>query len=98
MEQSTDSYVSEHGDAVLNRLHKKVSKLKKDRELEGRYMTVEELLQDREQQGLEQGIQQGLERMGRLCILMKNDDRLEEYVVASSSPELLEKLFKEYGL
>lgn len=61
-------------------------------------MTVEELLQDREQQGLEQGIQQGLERMGRLCILMKNDDRLEEYVVASSSPELLEKLFKEYGL
>lgn len=98
VEHSTESYVEEHNDATLNRLHEKVSKLKKDRRLEGRYMTVEELLKDREQQGMEQGMERGLDRMGRLCHLMKDDNRLEEFLEAAEKPELRERLFAEYGL
>lgn len=94
VEQSTDSYVKEHEDESLNRLHEKISKLKKNRGLEGRYMTVEELLKKRERQGLEQG----QERMGQLCQLMRKDGRLEEFGDATEKPELLEKLFTEYGL
>lgn len=86
--------VRKHNDATLNRLHEKVSKLKNDRRLEGRYMTVEELLKDREQQGMERG----LDRMGRLCHLMKDDNRLEEFLEAAEKPELRERLFAEYGL
>lgn len=94
--------VRKHNDATLNRLHEKVSKLKNDRRLEGRYMTVEELLKDREQQGMERGLEQGMERgldrMGRLCHLMKDDNRLEEFLEAAEKPELRERLFAEYGL
>ncbi|WP_075721314.1 hypothetical protein [Roseburia sp. 499] len=81
-------------------------------------MTVEELLKDREQQGMERGLEQGMERgleqgmergleqgmergldrMGRLCHLMKDDNRLEEFLEAAEKPELRERLFAEYGL
>ena len=45
LEHSTDDYVEEHSDVSLQRLHKKVTELKHDREWEGRYMTVGELIE-----------------------------------------------------
>lgn len=98
LEHSTDSYVKEHDDVALEQLHNRVSRLKKNRELEGRYMTVEELLKDRERQGLEQGKRLEQERMRKLCFLMQKDERLKEFIDAIQTPDLLEKLFTEYEL
>ena len=90
LEHSTDDYVEEHSDVSLQRLHEKVTELKQDREWEGRYMTVGELIDDKGQQERE--------KIGKLCLLMKNDGRLDEFVEAAAKPELFEELFTEYGL
>lgn len=48
---STDSYVNQIGDSAIDKLHEKVKRLKKSRELEERYMTVEELLKEEYKEG-----------------------------------------------
>ena len=102
IEQTTDEYVNEHKDDSLKQLHNHVSRLKKDRKLEGCYMTVEDLLKEQRKEWLERGMQQGqkesLENVGKLCALMNADGRMDEYISASQSPQQLQKLFKEYGL
>ena len=90
LEHSTDDYVEEHSDVSLQRLHEKVTQLKHDREWEGRYMTVGELIDDKGQQERE--------KIGKLCLLMKTDGRLDEFIEAAAKPELFKELFTEYGL
>ena len=94
LEHSTDDYVEEHSDVSLQRLHKKVTELKHDREWEGRYMTVGELIDSK---GRQEGVKMQ-EKIGKLFCLMNADGRLEEYAEAAAKPELFEKLFTEYGL
>lgn len=102
IERTDDEYVILHGNEKLTQLHRRVKELKKDRRLEGCYMTVEDLLREQKREGLEQGLEQGqkqsLENVGKLCMLMNADGRIEEYITASQSPEQLKKLFKEYGI
>ncbi|MDD6168798.1 MAG: hypothetical protein PUB46_01795, partial [Lachnospiraceae bacterium] len=86
--------VEEHSDVSLQRLHEKVTELKHDREWEGRYMTVGELIDSK---GRQEGVKMQ-ERIGKLCSLMRKDGRLEEFIDAVERPELLERLFTEYGL
>ena len=94
LEHSTDDYVEEHSDVSLQRLHKKVTELKHDREWEERYMTVGELIDSK---GRQEGVKMQ-EKIGKLFCLMNADGRLEEYAEAAAKPELFEKLFTEYGL
>ena len=90
LEHSTDDYVEEHSDVSLQRLHEKVTELKHDREWEGRYMTVGELIDSKGRQ--EQ------KRIGKLYSLMRKDGRLEEFADAAEKPELFKELFTEYRL
>lgn len=60
MENSTDAYVATVADHSINRLHNKITELKKERNLEARYMTFEELLKSREKDGIAKGISQGI--------------------------------------
>ena len=94
LEHSTDDYVEEHSDVSLQRLHEKVTELKHDREWEGRYMTVGELIDSK---GRQEGVKMQ-ERIGKLFCLMNADGRLEEFADAAEKPELFEELFTEYGL
>lgn len=55
MENSTDSYVSNVQENSITQLHERIRELKKFRELEERYMTIEELMKERELQGIEEG-------------------------------------------
>ena len=59
MENSTDAYVKHVTDESISQLHKKVKALKKERALEARYMTFEELLNQREQTGKAEGRAKG---------------------------------------
>lgn len=59
MEHSTDEYVSETQDVSIKKLHDKITELKKWRQLEERYMTGEEWIQEREWVAKEAGKAEG---------------------------------------
>lgn len=59
MTESTDSYVSEVTEQSIIQLHERVMALKKQRKLEARFMTGEELLRQREQKGRKTGFAEG---------------------------------------
>ena len=59
MEQSTDEYVSGVTEQSIIQLHEQVTELKKWRELEARFMTGEELMQQRERKGRLAGLAEG---------------------------------------
>lgn len=58
---STDAYVEMVKDERVKELHRKVQELKKNHDLEARYMRFEELLQRRENAGRELGLKEGRE-------------------------------------
>lgn len=60
VENSTDDYVSGIKDDSIERLHEKVTALKRWRGLEAKYMTFEELLKRRESKGKAEGITEGI--------------------------------------
>ena len=60
MEQSNDEYVSQLTEESIIKLHEKVTELKTWRRLEARYMTVEELLKDRESRVREEAKQEDI--------------------------------------
>lgn len=60
VENSTDDYVSGIKDDSIERLHEKVTALKRWRSLEAKYMTFEELLKRRESKGKAEGITEGI--------------------------------------
>lgn len=80
MENSTDAYVAMAEDETINKLHRKVAMLKKERNLEARYMTFEELLKSREKDGIAKGKAEAVLEL------------LEDY--GSVSEELTEKILK----
>ena len=84
IENSTDAYVATVTDASISELHEKVRKLKKERNLEARYMTFEELLKSRERDGIAKGKSEDILEL------------LEDY--GSVSEELIEKISTEQNI
>ena len=64
VENSTDDYVSGIKDDSIERLHEKVTALKRWRGLEAKYMTFEELLKRRESKGIAETVLTFLEVYG----------------------------------
>lgn len=61
VENSTDAYVDSIKDARINRLHEKITDIKKSRVLEERYMRFDELMKYAEQEGFKAGQEAGQE-------------------------------------
>ncbi len=59
MEDSSDKTVEENPDQSIQKLHDKVSELKQWRKLEGRYMTIEEMLKIKEKKSRKEGKAEG---------------------------------------
>lgn len=100
MENSTDAYVATVTEQSINKLHNKISKLKKERDLEARYMTFEELLRSREKDGISQGISRGIVQGKVEDILELLEDygsvpeQLTEKILAQQDVEILKKWHK----
>ena len=92
MENSTDAYVATVTDYSINKLHNKITELKKERDLETRYMTFEELLRSREKDGVAKGmavaILELLEEYGTIS------ETLKEKISAEEDLEVLKKWHK----
>lgn len=62
VEQSTDTFVEQTNDEIIKKLHEKVKELKKNHDLEERYMKFEELLERREAIGRQAMLQQLIQK------------------------------------
>lgn len=93
MEESTDEYVAAVEEEAINKLHARVRELKKQREMEARYMTVEELLKSREKEGRAEGLVEG--RAEAILELLEETgtvpETLREKILTEKDLELLKK-------
>ena len=94
VENSTDAYVQHISDGPVRKIHEKIGILKKNREWERRYMRFEELLQQSEQQGREEGSQQML----TLVEAMLADGEASESPRLKTEPAFLRQMLKKYHL
>ena len=96
MEDSSDKTVEENPDQSIQKLHDKVSELKQWRKLEGRYMTIEEMLKIKEKKSRKEGKAEGkaeavielLEDLGMVS------DELREKILNERDLEILSKWHK----
>ena len=94
VENSTDAYVQHIPDGPVHKIYEKIGILKKNREWERRYMRFEELLQQSEQQGREEGSQQML----TLVEAMLADGEASEIPRLKTEPAFLQQMLEKYHL
>ncbi len=87
MEQSTDEYVSGVTEQSIIQLHEQVTELKKWRELEARFMTGEELMQQRERKGKLEGKADAIFELLEDCGTVP--ESLREQIYAQKDAEVL---------
>ena len=98
VETSTKDYAEESGDEKIQELHRKVEILKKSRRLEESYMTMEELLADREAAGREVGKAEGCQLMLELITLMTKDGLAGDITRLGEDEAFCKSMLKKYHL
>ena len=98
LEDSTDSYVNNLQSEKIKKIHEKVVLLKKDRNLEERYMRLEEEFKLREKEGHKKGKEEGIKEIFSLMNAMKQNN--EEHLISllSEDQNFYEAKLKEYHL
>lgn len=92
-----DEYISKAYERLVNMSADE----KKRMEYEAREKAIRDhnwLMKTNLQRGMEQGMEKAEQRYSRLVKLMNEDKRLELLAKAAEDPELLHKLYEEYGL
>ncbi|MBR2057145.1 MAG: hypothetical protein IJ978_05755 [Clostridia bacterium] len=95
MEQSTDKYVEKIPENSIRRIHGRVQKIKQWRRMEERYMTMEELVQDRERKSHKEGLAEGLvEGLASAVLDLLSDmgsvpEALEAQIKSERNPDTL---------
>ena len=92
MEQSTDEYVSGVTEQSIIQLHEQVTELKKWRELEARFMTGEELMQQRERKGKIEGKADSIFELLEDCGMVP--ESLQEQIYAQKDAKVLTRWHK----
>lgn len=98
VENSTDRCAEMLQDQNVNRLHDKVTALKKSREWEDQYMMFTELLEDAKKEGLQQGLNQGQERMLLLIRRMLENGEVDQLPRLSEDESFLQEMYLKYQL
>ena len=97
VEESTNECVQIMNDEVVYRLHERVTSLKRSKKWRKQYMRFEELLQDAEKQGREEGCE---ETQKRLCVLIARMTEAGEADRLSmlSDADFLNEMFLKYQI
>ena len=98
IENSTDTCAAESENETIQEIHSKIKEMKKNRNLGVRYMQMEELLKKRELEAFREGREIERKRIKELALKLSGDGREKELIEAASNPNLLEKLYQEYGI
>ena len=98
--QDTDE--AETNDDYVRLLQEQIKRIKQNRDCEGKYMLLEEMMRDEReegrQEGREEGRQEGQERMSQLILLLLKQNRNEDIAKAAADRDYQEQLFKEFNL
>ena len=106
--QDTDNVKTD--DAYLRLLQERVKSIKQDRDWEGRYMLLQEMMSEERmagrkegleigrQEGLEAGRRESLDKMNELIILLSEQNRKDDIIKAANNKEFQEQLFREFHL
>ena len=98
--QDTDE--AETNDDYVRLLQEQIKRIKQNRDWEGKYMLLEEMMRDEReegrQEGREEGRQEGQERMRQLILLLLKQNRNEDIAKAAADRDYQEQLFKEFNL
>ena len=81
-------------DDYVRRIQEQIKRIKQNRDWEGKYMLLEEMMRDERMEGM----QKGQERINQLNILLSKQNRSEDIIKAASDKEYQEKLLKEFNL
>lgn len=87
-------------------LKEQIAAIKRNREWEGRFMLLEEMIADEREEamaeghakGLAEGEQLTLQKMNRLTQLLSKQNRIDDLVKAANDADYQEQLFKEFHL
>lgn len=90
--QDTDE--AETNDDYVRLLQEQIKRIKQNRDWEGKYMLLEEMMRDER----EEGRQEGQERMSQLILLLLKQNRNEDIAKAAVDRDYQEQLFKEFNL
>ena len=94
--QETDEAETE--DDYVKMLQERIKSIKKNRDWEGKYMLLEEMMREERMEGMQEGIQKGQERINQLNILLSEQNRGEDIIKAATDRDYQEQLFKEFNL
>lgn len=81
-------------DDYVRRIQEQIKRIKQNRDWEGKYMLLEEMMRDERMEGR----QEGQERINQLNILLSKNNRSDDILKAAADKEYQEKLFKEFDL
>ncbi len=95
---STDNYVSTISDDNVEKLHNRVKALKKNRQLEEKYMTYEEMMKVEYSKGERQGKEEGANRMLLLTSKMVADGMSQDIPRLSTDEDFLKEMLQKYQL
>jgi len=102
LEETTDTYVETTDDPTLRKIHGKVTQLKKSRELEERYMTFQEMLNDAREEGERVGEARGEARGTNqvLQLIKAMNEAGEGHLVSrlGEDPDFVEEMLEKYHL
>lgn len=95
---STDDYVERSGDFKLDKMHKRIKKLKQNRELEEKYMQFEEMLEKEHMNGYAEGCNAGSWQMWELISRMIADGKADMIPKLKSEENFYKSMLQEYHL
>lgn len=103
---STDKYVASISDDNVEKIHTRIKELKKNRKLEEKYMTYEEMMKieyskgeiEGESRGVEKGKNEMLNQMLTLISRMTADDMTSDIPRLSTDEEFLKEMLQKYQL
>ena len=98
VENSTEQVAKDSGDEKIRELHQRVTALKRSRELEEKYMTMEEMLKERESEGRTAGRNEGQAEILQLIAFMSEDGLTGEIPKLKADEEFLSAMLEKYHL
>ena len=102
--QDTDE--AETNDDYVRLLQEQIKRIKQNRDWEGKYMLLEEMMRDEREEGRQEGReegrqegrQEGQERMSQLILELSRQNRSEDIIKAAADRDYQEQLLKEFNL
>ncbi len=98
IENPDDTENSEDEDDFIKSLKKQIAAIKRNREWEGRFMLLKEMLSDERAEGLAEGLAEGRAKANKLVQLLAQQNRMDDIIKAANDSEYQEQLFKEFNL